>query len=221
MRRLLQLCRETWWRGGESIYEKISFMFDLSIASLSRGTARQFFCLKEVPGHEGAKFMRMKIEQTKKSNRKKKRGRPSKYNAAMRAQVLRSVKRGMPLVMAANAAAISYQTLCTYRTQHPQFAVALERAIAKGVEKRLEKIEAASDAGDWRASAWMLEHCQPEHFAKTRIQVEAIGQFDHAFVIPRETLDQIAEARAKHERESLNGNGSPAALPEIKPADRQ
>jgi hypothetical protein len=155
------------------------------------------------------------------ARRKNKSGRPTKFTPDTRARILRSVEKGLPLTHAAAGASITLQSLITYRQQCPKFAVALAEAESRGVVRRLEKIEAASDAGDWRASAWMLEHCQPEHFAKTRIQVEAIGQFDHAFVIPRETLDQIAEARAKHERESLNGNGSPAALPEIKPADRQ
>jgi hypothetical protein len=39
------------------------------------------------------------------------------------------------------------------------------------VEKRLKKIEDASNAGDWRASAWLLEHCQAQYFARNRIEV--------------------------------------------------
>ncbi len=120
--------------------------------------------------------------------------------------------RGLPFVHACSVARISYQTFCTWRDRSTIFRKQIETAIAKGVLKRLKAIEKAGSKGDWRASAWLLEHCQPEHFAKTRIQVEAVGQFDHAFVIPRETLDKIAEFRARHERELTNGS-PPASLP--------
>lgn len=147
---------------------------------------------------------------------KKRPGRPSKFTPATVRKILRSVARGMPLVHSANAAGMSFQTLCTHRGKHPEFDDALAQAAARGLESRLKKIEEAAKT-DWRAAAWYAEHVFPEHFSRTRIQVEAIGQFDHAFVIPRETLDQIAEARAKHDRETLNGNGSPpVALPDAK-----
>jgi hypothetical protein len=146
----------------------------------------------------------------------KRGGRPTKFKPELVQMVLRCLEKGMPLKLTCDACGISHQTLITYRQKHPKFADAMLGAIAKGVEKRLEKIQTASDAGDWRAAAWLLEHCQPEHFAKTRIQIEAVGQFDHALVIPQETLDQIAESRAKHEQE-LNGNGkSPIELPEAR-----
>ena len=98
-------------------------------------------------------------------------GRPSKFTPQTVERVLRCVERGMPLSLAASAAGVTFQTLSTYRTKHPAFAVALLEAVATGVEKRLKKIEDASEAGDWRASAWLLEHCQPEHFAKSRVEV--------------------------------------------------
>jgi hypothetical protein len=103
--------------------------------------------------------------------RRGKPGRPTKFNPKTVKRVLCCVEKGMPLSLASSAAGFSYTTLSDYRAKHPQFAEALKRSIAKGVEKRLKKIEDASDAGDWRASAWLLEHCQPEHFAKNRIEL--------------------------------------------------
>ena len=41
----------------------------------------------------------------------------------------------------------------------------------KGIERRLKAIEAAQAGGDWRASAWILEHCHPQHFSRNRIEV--------------------------------------------------
>jgi hypothetical protein len=50
----------------------------------------------------------------------------------------------------------------------------LQRSIARGADARLKKIEAAADAKDWRASAWLLEHCMPEHFAKNRLEISGV-----------------------------------------------
>jgi transposase-like protein len=149
-------------------------------------------------------------------------GRKSKFTAELRAKILRLAAKGMPLTHISSACGISHQAFRNYRRDRPEFEAALLQAISRGMEKRLAVIEKAMDSQDesirLRAATWYLEHVHSEHFSKTRIEVEAVGQFDHAFVIPRETLDQIAEARAKHERE-LHGNGSTTALPEIKTAD--
>jgi hypothetical protein len=136
-------------------------------------------------------------------------GRPRKFTADRVQRILECAELGMPLSLCAAAVSISQQSLINWRRNHPEFQEALEQAIARGCDARLKKIKSASDAGDWRAAAWLLEHCQPEHFAKTRIQVEAVGVLEHSFVIPQETLTQIAEARAEHERKKLeSGNGS-------------
>jgi hypothetical protein len=77
----------------------------------------------------------------------------------------------MPMTLTADAVGVSYQALSDYRKRNERFAAALARAIARGADARLKKIETASASGDWRAAAWLLEHCQPEHFAKNRIEV--------------------------------------------------
>lgn len=102
---------------------------------------------------------------------KLKGGRPSKFTPELVKRILKCVERGMPLSLACEAAGIEFCTLQVYRKKHPDFAAHIKAAIAKGVEKRLKKIEDASDAGDWRAAAWLLEHCQPEHFSRNRIEV--------------------------------------------------
>lgn len=98
-------------------------------------------------------------------------GRHSKFTPETRARILRCAEKGLPLALCAKAAGITYTTLCNYRNADPDFNVEVGEAIVRGVEKRLKKIEDASEAGDWRAAAWMLEHCLPEHFAKNRIEV--------------------------------------------------
>lgn len=99
-------------------------------------------------------------------------------------RILGLVEKGVPLSFAAPAAGVSYRSFCFWRQTRPAFAEQVEAAIAKGIEKRLTKIESASESGDWRASAWLLEHCQPEHFAKSRIQAEVVGQVQVEVVKP-------------------------------------
>jgi hypothetical protein len=137
-------------------------------------------------------------------------GRPKKRTPKNAQIICECLAHGSPYVFAATAAGMNVQTLRSWIKEDEQFRTRTELAIAAGVNARLKKIEEASK-DDWRAASWLLEHCQPEFFAKSRVQVEAVGQFDHAFVIPQETLNQIAEARAKHDRER---NGGPAALSE-------
>ena len=102
---------------------------------------------------------------------KSKGGRPTKFKPELVKRILGCLRRGMPLTLAARAAGISDYAFKSYRTRFPEFAGKVEVAIAQGVERRLQKIEDASEAGDWRAAAWLLEHCQPEHFARNRVEV--------------------------------------------------
>jgi hypothetical protein len=132
-----------------------------------------------------------------------KRGRPSKFNSVVVRQITRALSSGAPLKYAAARAGISFETLCAWRARFPEFDLAVEQAVARGVEQRLKKIQKAGES-DWRALAWLLEHCQPETFAKSRIEVEAIGELSHRFVIPQKTLDEIAQARKQQEEKRVD-----------------
>jgi hypothetical protein len=127
-------------------------------------------------------------------------GRPTKFTPETRARLVQLISRGVPYRHACSAVRISYQSFVSYRHDHSDFAEEIEEAVGQAIEKRLIKIEAASAAGDWRADAWILEHIFPENFAKSRIQVEVAGGLDHAFVIPQQTLNDIAEARARSDQ---------------------
>lgn len=100
---------------------------------------------------------------------------------------------------AAARAGIAAETFHAWRREFPDFDQAVQQAIAKGIDRRLAQIKDAGDAGDWRAAAWWLEHVRPEHFARSRIELEAIGSLEHSFVIPAKVLDEIAEARRVHD----------------------
>jgi hypothetical protein len=101
----------------------------------------------------------------------KRGGRPSKFTPPTLKRILGCARRGLPLTLCAQAVGVSTQALINYRKANPKFEEALQRAISRGVDARLKKIERASENGDWRAAAWMLEHCQPQHFAKNRLEI--------------------------------------------------
>jgi hypothetical protein len=127
-------------------------------------------------------------------------GRPTKFTPQTVQRVLDCVERGVPLALAATAAGIASQSLYTYRNTHKDFAAALEAAIARGVEKRLAIIVKAADSGDVSSARWWLEHVLPQHFSRTRVEVEAIGTLEHSFAIPPQVLTEIADARTRLEK---------------------
>jgi len=110
-----------------------------------------------------------------------------------------AISRGLPFKTACVVAGISMQTFCVWRREDPEFDEAIESAKAEGISSRMKKIEEAAAAGDWRAAAWLLEHCDPELFAKTRIQIEQTGVVEHVHTIPKEILDEITKARGIRE----------------------
>lgn len=102
----------------------------------------------------------------------KKNGRPAKLDdARIRKRLVELIAKGVPNIHACAAVDVSPPTFMAYREKHEWFREELTKAVGMGIDARLKKIEAASAAGDWRAAAWLLEHCQPEHFAKNRIEI--------------------------------------------------
>ena len=138
---------------------------------------------------------------------KRRRGRPRKWTRARISRILRCIQRGTPFVHSCAAVGVSMASFCARRNRYPEFERAVQGAVAKGITARLAKIERAS-ASDWRAAAWLLEHCAPEFFAKTRVQLEAVGQIEHSFVIPAETLNAIAESRRRYEQIQIEAKGA-------------
>ena len=97
-------------------------------------------------------------------------GAPSKRTPERVALVCKCVAKGLPFGQVAAIAGLSSSHLCAWRSEVPEFEAEIQRALACGVKRRLDKIEKAS-ASDWRAAAWLLEHCTPEYFSKSRIEV--------------------------------------------------
>jgi len=127
-------------------------------------------------------------------------GRPTKRTPFVTRKICRGVAAGLPYKLAAAHAGITGDTFTVWRREFPDFAEAVEQAVASGITKRLNQIKRAGEKGDWKASAWWLEHVVPEHYAKTRIELAHYGQVDHTFTIPLNVLDEIAQARKQQEK---------------------
>lgn len=105
---------------------------------------------------------------------KRRVGRPRSFAPAQVRTLLRCIGQGAPFVHAVAVAGLSNSTFCKRRNEDAEFRARVEKAVAKGIARRLARIERAA-ATDWRAAAWLLEHCQPQHFAVSRQLLEVSG----------------------------------------------
>ena len=130
---------------------------------------------------------------------RRKHGRPSKYTPKAVKAICTGIADGLPFKYASALGGISHETLCQWQRRFPEFAESMQAATAKGVAARLRIITKAAQT-DYRAACWWLEHVFPEHFARNRVEVKHEGSVEHQFAIPPALLDEIASARAEHER---------------------
>ena len=138
-------------------------------------------------------------------------GAPTKRTPERAAMVCKCVAKGLPFGQAAAVSGLSTAGLCAWRGEVPEFEERIQNALACGVKRRLDKIERASSA-DWRAAAWLLEHCTPEYFSKSRIEVSGPNGAPLAGIVaillpPKQDGSPVitVPALALAER---NGNGS-------------
>jgi hypothetical protein len=131
-------------------------------------------------------------------------GRPTKRTPFVTRKICRGIAAGLPFKLAAAHAGIAGETFAAWRREFPEFNEAVEHAIAAGIKSRLNQIKKAGDEGDWKASAWWLEHVVPEHFARSRVELQHIGAIEHSFAIPLAMLDEIAAARKLQEERRVD-----------------
>ena len=132
-------------------------------------------------------------------------GRRSKFSAAVVSKVIAGIERGLPLTLAARRAGIADSTFFDWRRRRPEFDSQVEQAALKGIESRLQVIEQASRAGDWRAAAWLLERANSEFFGKQKIEVSHQHAHAHlSFSVPPGVLDEISRARRAYEKRSID-----------------
>jgi transposase len=146
---------------------------------------------------------------TTKPPARRKKGRPT-VRTPERAKILcDAVAAGLPFIQACAVAKICAETFCKWRDQDANFRQAIETAVALGVARRLKKIEDASDAGDWRASAWLLEHVHPQYFSRNRIEVTGADgaplSVTVAVCLPQKDDEPAIEVHAIPENIPVNG----------------
>jgi hypothetical protein len=145
----------------------------------------------------------------------KRTGRPSKYCTAVVQTITDAISDGVPMIHACAVAGVSVEWVSQHRKRYPEFEKKIREAISMAIQSRLAIVKRASESADentaLRAATWWLTHTpgSAEYFSESRrIQVEAVGQLEHSFVIPQQTLNEIAEARARHEQKQLEGSGA-------------
>lgn len=77
-----------------------------------------------------------------------------------------AISRGASHRVASKAAGISHTTGQRWYADNEPFRAAVDAAQAGRVDRWLAVIERAAD-GDWKAAAWLLEHCDTEEYGKS------------------------------------------------------
>ena len=101
-------------------------------------------------------------------------GRPSCYTEAKAARIVKAIRKGLPLKLAAAAGGVSYNTFIRWRNDGSksdapphfrEFLNRVRRAEADAAQRLFGLIE--NRAKDhWQAAAWMLERRHPDLFRK-------------------------------------------------------
>lgn len=99
-------------------------------------------------------------------------GRPTKYTARTIAALEGALEAGVTIRIACDIAGIGEATYFGWARDFPEFSERSTRARAIGVVMNLSLIRGAAER-DWRAAAWLLEHCHPEHFGRRAPVAEA------------------------------------------------
>lgn len=102
-------------------------------------------------------------------------GRPTVRTLPRAKIICNAIGRGLPFTHACAVARISFETFSRWRSSDEKFRAQIDEATAKGVDRRLKVIERATNSQDeairLRAACWFLEHTQPQHFARNRIEI--------------------------------------------------
>jgi hypothetical protein len=132
--------------------------------------------------------------------------RPTKFTPETVEKLCTAVRQGMTYALAAAYAGIHYDTLNEWRRSKAEFSEALTRAEAEGALANLARVEQAAEAGDWRASAWLLERRYPHDYGKSvqERRIEHSGAVVHTDVDLDEMIEQeLAKTRLNRKLDEL------------------
>lgn len=113
----------------------------------------------------------------------------SKDTPAVQRAIMTAISNGANYKDAAMAAGISYQTFNEWRNDKPAFADALKAAEARGIVRRLARIERAGKSGAWQADMRFLESRRPDEWVRR----ERVDQHVSGTVDIRATIRQVQQ----------------------------
>lgn len=127
-------------------------------------------------------------------------GRPIECTEALIADICAHLSQGRSQRVTCKIVGISQQTWANWKHRgedgEAPFDLFLERttrASAEGHSRLLEHIEAAAPK-DWRAAGWLLEHMDPETYARrTEVTGKDGGPIEAQVVIAPALLDALAD----------------------------
>ena len=128
-------------------------------------------------------------------------GSPTKRTDAARSTILKALKLGATLKLAAESAGMHYDTLREWMNNDAAFSVAVRKAEATRAQAALRSIEKAAKEDNWQAAAWYLERRYPSEYGRTVQQQQVSGEVNHTVRITyvndwRAATFQAAESEA-------------------------
>jgi hypothetical protein len=103
----------------------------------------------------------------------KRRGRPSGYTLKKVEKIRQSVELGLPIRYACLANGVQPRTFQSWQVVHPELEDMMAESKAKFAQAHLHNIKLHA-RDQWTASAWLLERCQGDEFAKPEIKLQML-----------------------------------------------
>lgn len=118
-------------------------------------------------------------------------GRPSKFTPETKQKILTALAGGNYQIIALALAGLSRQSYSVWQEraengeeEYMEFFEKVRQAEAYAEAERIKNIKQAADAGNWTASAWMLERKHPDRWGrkdKVEADVNVAGNFTVTF----------------------------------------
>ena len=103
------------------------------------------------------------------------RGRPTKLNKQLEAQICKLLRKGNYVETVCDYVGIPPERFYQWLKRNPEFREAVKKAMAEAEIKILAKIQ--RKVSNWQALAWFLERRYPNKWGnKTRLDVEHKGR---------------------------------------------
>jgi hypothetical protein len=114
---------------------------------------------------------------------------------AQRKAYLDALALGMTHKLASEAACVNHSTPYDWIAADPEYATKVEEAKGSRLLRHFGTVTKAAQAGDWRASVWLLSILHPDQCSTKRVEVT--GKDGGAIRVQRPALDLSDDALAE------------------------